>query len=96
MENKNKRNKCTNGKMDYQYVTREAGNTSIDITCRNFNKAVMVNQIIEKFKLCKDDALFVGNELKKRNEVEIIKIGIHTLQINDVYECNVFLRTQQI
>lgn len=76
-----------------RYIAKMAGHTSIDICREEYNKAVMIDRIIHKYHLCKKEILYIGNELSKGNDAEIRKLDISTLQVNDVYECNVFLKT---
>lgn len=76
-----------------RYIAKIAGHTSIDICREEYNKAIMLDEIINKYHLNKKEILYIGNELLEGNDAEIRKLDICTLQVNDVYECNVFLRT---
>ncbi len=76
-----------------RYIAKIAGHTSIDICRKEYNKAVMVDEIIHKYHLDRKKVLYIGNELSEGNDAEIRKLDICTLQVNDVYECNVFLKT---
>lgn len=74
-----------------KYIARIAGNTTIDITQTDFSKAKMVEMILEREKIDAERVLFVGNEVYQGNEMGIAEKGVSVLQVNDVYECNVFL-----
>lgn len=75
------------------FVARISGNTSIDITHRDYNKKTMLLEILKEHKLNKDDIVFVGNETIEGSEAAIADAGIKTIQVNDIYECNVLLNT---
>ncbi len=75
-----------------KYTAKTAGNTSIDITDSNFSKAVMAVIIAEKENMSLADILFVGNEVHSGSEAGMEESGIRALQVNDIYECNVFLK----
>lgn len=70
-----------------------AGKTSVDVKHAIYSKATALKMILEKKNILSTDVLFVGNELLQGSEIEIAKMDITTLQVNDVYECNVFLKT---
>ena len=75
-----------------KYRAYIAGNTSIDVSCSGYNKAVILKMIIEQEKLDFSDIIYIGNEIYKGSEVCIADLGIATLNVNDVFECNSFLR----
>lgn len=77
-------------------LARIAGRTTIDITYAEYTKAAVLEQILIQGKLPYSDVLFVGNELDQGSEKEITAIGIKTLAVNDVFECNSFLRTKRM
>lgn len=83
-------------KYKYPVVANMAGKTSIDITHKDYTKAMMMKLILEKYKLSYSDVLFIGNELEDGSEKDIAEIGIETLQVNDVYECYIFLKTKSL
>ncbi len=62
------------------------------MTHAQFSKAGMVSIIMERERILPEDLLYVGNELQEGNEKEITGLGIQTLQVRDIYECNVFLK----
>lgn len=74
------------------YVAKIAGHTSIDITHKDYNKKTMIVDIIKEQNLNYDGVVFVGNETIDGAEVGIADLGIRTIQVNDVYECNMLLR----
>ena len=75
------------------YVAYISGHTSIDIMHKDYSKATMLPLILKDQDLKKDEVVFVGNELDYGAEEEIKSIGVKSIQVNDVFECNVFLRT---
>lgn len=74
------------------YMAIISGKTSIDIIHFGYGKAVAVEYIIHQKHYEKDKTIFIGNELLEGNEVGIKNIGIKTLQVKDIYECNVYLK----
>lgn len=74
------------------YQAYIAGNTSIDIMKREYHKANIIQRLIDKMCIDRSELLFVGNELYQGSEINIRELGIHTLNVRDVYECNVFLK----
>ena len=77
-------------------LAKIAGRTTIDVTYADYTKAAMLEQILIQGKLPYSDVLFVGNELEQGSEKEITAVGIKTLAVNDVFECNSFLRTKRM
>lgn len=75
------------------YDARISGHTSIDIMHKDYDKKTMLQEIMRKHCLKNDDVIFVGNETEEGAEANIKDIGVKTLQVDDVYECNVLLRT---
>ena len=73
-----------------------AGKTSVDILHRDYTKAVMVGLIFEKCGVRADEVVFIGNELKHGSEKGIAELGITTLQVDDVFECYVYLKTRAL
>lgn len=74
------------------YVAKIAGHTSIDITHKEYNKKTMIVEIMREQKLNYNEVVFVGNETIDGAEAGIADLGIKTIQVNDVYECNMLLR----
>lgn len=70
-----------------------AGRTSIDIMHKNFSKSQMLASIIESNGWEPSRILYIGNELQQGNEVCIREMGIPFLQVDDVFEMNLFLKT---
>jgi len=81
---------------DSRLIARLAGKTSVDIMYADYTKAAMMGMIFERCGAMPDDAVFIGNELKCGSEKGIVKLGITTLQVNDVYECYVYLKTRSL
>lgn len=80
-------------KFDGLYEAKISGHTSIDIMYRNYNKKTMLQKIMNKNNLSADQVIFVGNETEEGSESKIKELGVRTIQVNDVYECNILLRT---
>lgn len=76
-----------------KYEARISGHTSIDIMVKNFDKKIMLQMIMERHGLRIEDVIFVGNETEEGAEANIKEIGVRTLQVDDVYECNILLKT---
>lgn len=76
-----------------KYEARISGHTSIDIMNRNYDKKTMLQLIMEKHQLGINDIAFVGNETIEGAEANIRELGIKTIQVDDVYECNLLLKT---
>lgn len=79
-------------KYESRYVCYVSGKTSIDIMKAGFDKEAALRKVISQEELEIENILYVGNELDKGNEVCIKNIGLKTLQVNDVFEMNNFLR----
>lgn len=75
------------------YVAHISGHTSIDITHKSYDKKTMLREIMKKHGLSTEDVVFVGNETEHGSEANISELGVKTIQMDDVYECNVLLRT---
>lgn len=75
------------------YEARISGHTSIDVMRRGYDKKTMLKEILERHHLREDEVLFVGNETEQGAEANIKETGVRVVQVDDVYECNVFLRT---
>ena len=75
------------------YDARISGHTSIDIMHKDYDKKTMLQEIMKKHCLKNSDVIFVGNETEEGAEANIKDIGVKTLQVDDVYECNVLLKT---
>lgn len=75
------------------YEAHIFGHTSIDIMHREYDKKTMLMEIMDRHGLKAEDVIFVGNETERGAESTITETGVRTIQVNDVYECNVFLRT---
>ena len=82
-------------KYNGKYKAYIAGNTSIDISCSGYDKSVMLKIIIDKERLNFKDIIYVGNEIFKGSEVCIADMGIATLNVDDVYECNCFMKIRE-
>lgn len=78
---------------DGKYEARISGYTSIDITVKDYNKKTMMKEILKENNLRTDNVIFVGNETIDGAESTIKDLGIRTLQVDDVYECNILLKT---
>lgn len=75
------------------YCAAIAGRTSIDIMRKDFSKSRMLASIIESNGWDSSRILYIGNELQEGNEVCIREMGIPFLQVEDVFEMNLFLKT---
>lgn len=78
---------------DDKYEARISGHTSIDVMVKEYDKKTMIQEIMKKHGLKVEDVIFVGNETEEGAEANIKETGVRTLQVDDVYECNVLLRT---
>lgn len=78
---------------DGEYEARIAGRTSIDIMKTNFDKEATLRLIIDRMGLNIEDILYLGNEINKGNELCIKNIGVKTIQVNDLFETYIFLKT---
>ena len=76
-----------------KYEARISGYTSIDIMVRGYDKKTMLLEILKKQELKTENVIFVGNETEEGAEANIKDAGVRTIQVDDVYECNVLLRT---
>ncbi len=76
-----------------KYEGRIAGRTSIDIVRKNFSKEASLNLILERDNIDRRKVLYIGNELNEGNEVCIRNTGVKALQVNDVFEMYIFLKT---
>ena len=76
-----------------KYEARISGHTSIDIMVKEYDKKTMLQEIMKKHGLQIEDVIFVGNETEEGTEANIKETGVRTLQVDDVYECNMLLRT---
>lgn len=75
------------------YEARISGYTSIDVMRRDYDKKTMLAEIMKAHNLKKEDVAFVGNEIVAGAEANIFEAGVKTIQVDDVFECNVLLRT---
>lgn len=75
------------------YEARISGHTSIDIMAKDYDKKAMLQEIMKKHGLNAANVVFIGNETEEGAEANIKDIGVQTIQVDDVYECNVLLRT---
>lgn len=78
---------------DEKYSAHISGHTSIDIMHCEYNKKTMLQEIIKKNNLSYEHVIFVGNEVIQGSEEQIRELGIRTIQVNDIFECNVLLKT---
>lgn len=76
-----------------RYEARISGHTSIDVMVKEYDKKTMIQEIMKKHGLKTEDVIFVGNETEEGAEANIKETGVRTLQVDDVYECNVLLKT---
>lgn len=76
-----------------KYVAYISGHTSIDIMHKNYSKKTMLPIILKNQQLSINDIIFVGNELDYGAETGIKELSVKTIQVDDVFECNVLLRT---
>lgn len=53
----------------------------------------MILEIMKKHGLRTEDVIFAGNETEDGAEKNIKETGVRTIQIDDVYECNILLKT---
>lgn len=75
------------------YEARISGYTSIDVMRKDYDKKTMLSEILKAHKLKKEEVAFVGNEIVAGAEANIFETGVKTIQVDDVFECNVLLRT---
>jgi len=75
------------------YEARISGYTSIDIMHKDYDKKTMLQEIMKKHCLKPEDVIFVGNETIEGAESNIKYTGVRTIQVDDVYECNILLKT---
>lgn len=75
------------------YEARISGHTSIDIMHREYNKKTMLQEIMKRHSLSAENVIFVGNETEDGAEANIREMGIKVIQVDDIYECNILLKT---
>lgn len=75
------------------YEARISGHTSIDIMHKDYDKKNMLSEIINRQNLSIEEVIFVGNETVDGTEANIKNLGVRTIQVDDVYECNILLKT---
>ncbi len=80
-------------KYEDDYEASLAGCTSIDIKEKALDKAASLKLVMSTEGWEPDSILYIGNELVKGHEVCIRSCGVHTLQVEDVFETNLFLKT---
>lgn len=78
------------------YEARISGHTSIDIMHREYDKKTMLREILKRHHLEAKNVIFVGNETMEGAEANIGELGIRTIQVDDIYECNILLKTLRI
>ncbi len=78
------------------YKAYISGHTSIDIMHKDYNKKTMLKIIMEKHGLEPSQVVFVGNETRSGAESHISELGVRTMQMNDIYECNMMLKTEKL
>lgn len=76
-----------------KYKAFISGHTSIDIMNSDYGKKTMLKKIIEFMRLDVSQLVFVGNEVEDGSESNICELGVKTIQVNDIYECNLLLKT---
>ncbi len=81
---------------DGKYKAYISGHTSIDVMHKDYNKKTMLKIIMEKHDLKPSQVVFVGNETKKGAESHIQELGVHTVQVDDIFECNILLKTEKL
>lgn len=79
-----------------KYEARISGHTSIDVMFKEYDKKTMIQEIMKKHSLKIKDVLFIGNETEEGAEANIKETGVRTIQVDDVYECNILLKTLNI
>lgn len=77
---------------DDRYEARISGHTSIDVTVKEYDKKTMLREIMKKHGLKAEDVIYVGNETEKGAEANIRELGVRTLQVDNIYECNALLK----
>lgn len=77
-------------------IAKKAGRSSVDITHISYTKAGMLKKIIDYNNINTKNVVFIGNELNDGSEKEIADMLIVSLHVNDVYECNNYLRTRAL
>lgn len=75
------------------YEANLAGRTSIDIKKKGLDKAASLKLVMSAEGWKPDSILYVGNELHKGHETCILNCGVRTLQVEDVFVTNIFLKT---
>lgn len=75
------------------YEANLAGHTSIDIKKKGLDKAASLKHVMSVENWEPNSILYVGNELLKGHETCILNCGVRTLQVEDVFETNLFLKT---
>lgn len=78
---------------DGRYIAKISGHTSIDVMNKDYCKRTMLEKIMERHKLSTDQVIFVGNETEEGAEADIKELGVKTIQVDDIYECNILLKT---
>lgn len=76
-----------------KYKVKIAGRTSIDIMRSEYNKESALRLILNKMQLSSENVLYIGNELDVGNDKCVKNVNVKTLQVNDVFEMNMFLKT---
>jgi hypothetical protein len=76
-----------------KYIARIAGRTSIDIMKDDFEKDATLRIILDKMNKKPEDAIYLGNEIRDGNDRCVEKTGIKCINLKDVFETNVFLKT---
>lgn len=75
------------------YEASLAGRTSIDIKKKGLDKAESLKLVISAEGWEAGSILYIGNELREGHEACIPESGVRTLQVEDVFETNLFLKT---
>lgn len=80
-------------KFGNKYAVHISGNTSIDIMRKDYSKKTMLKEIMRRKLLNPKEVVFVGNEITNGSEEGIRDLGVNVLQVDDIYECNILLKT---
>lgn len=75
-----------------RYEARISGHTSIDVTVKGYDKKTMLREIMKRHGLKAEDVVYVGNETEEGAEANIRELGVRTLQVDHIYECNALLK----
>ena len=80
-------------KYDGKYQAYIAGRTSIDIVKGGLDKSKALRLLLAQQNLDFKDIIYLGNEIEYGNETCIKSLNVLSLQVNDVFEMNMLLKT---